>query len=162
MQSAFQYKQEEKDVMKTSTSHYESSFTFVMWVTFFLICFLGSFIGGYKKWVVSSQEVQERSLQSLHSFSIDSFLVRTMESDSSDLAKVNVKIFSEDIRVKNEIHQDHDKYKELLIFSLSQSSKKDLSDGLQRRGLEEKITNNINQFITSGRVSTIQIKIQFI
>ena len=162
MQPAFQYKKEDKDVMEVSTPHHESSFTFVMWVVFFLLCFLGLFIGGYKKWTVSYQQIQERSLQSLHSFNIDSFLIRTNESEGSSLAKVNAKIFSEDIRLKNEIHQDHDKYKELLIFSLSQSSQQSLSDDLEIRSLEEKIKNKINQFVTTGSVSAVQIKIQFI
>ncbi len=160
MQPAFQYRKEEKDVIEVSTPRHDSSFTFVMWVIFFLICFLGLFIGGYKKRIVSTSDT--RSLQSLYSFNIDSFIIRTKESGSSALAKVSVKIFSENIRIKSELLQDHDKYKELLIFSLSQSSKRDLSDDFRRRDLEEKIKNNINQFVTSGNVSAIQIKFQFI
>ena len=160
MQSNFQYKQEARDSFEVSTSRHESSFAFVSWVIFFLIVFLAIFLGGYKQW--ETAQVETRSLQSLNSFNVDPFLIRTQETSGSTLAKVNVKVFYEDIRVKNEILQDNNKYKELLIFYISQSNRADLSNELLKTDLEEKIRNNINRFVTSGSVSSIQIKFQFI
>ena len=160
MKAHFQYKQEGKDSTKASTTQHESSFTFVIWVTFFLFVFLGVFVGGYKKW--ESTQQTDRSLQSTHSFDIDPFLIRTKELSGSSLTKINVKIFYEDIRVKKEILNDHNKYKELLMFFMSQYNRLDLSNEFLKKDLEEKMRNNINQFVTSGSVSSIQIQSQFI
>lgn len=119
---------------------------------------MGLFLFGYKKF----NSVQQPSTQSLHAVGMEPFLVRIFNQNSLALTKVNVQFFVEDIRVQHELLKDQAKYKELLIFFLSNSKISDFSDALKKKDLQEKIKNHVNSFLSTGRIQDIEINHQFI
>ena len=158
MEQAFHYKWEEQESLKPSSSKNESSFLLLFWICFFLICFMGLFLFGYKKFHSTSQS----NTPSLHAVGIEPFLIRIFTPSGLALTKVNVQFFVEDIRVQNELLKDQAKYKELLIFFLSNSKTSDFSDVVKKRNLQEKIKNHVNSFLSTGRIQSIEINHQFI
>ena len=129
MQQAFHYKWEEQESLKPSSSKNESPFLLLSWICFFLLCFMGLFFFGYKQFN-SPQQTKE---QSFHAVGMEPFLIRIFTNNGLALTKVNVRFFVEDIRVQNELLKDQAKYKELLIFFLSNSKVADFSDALKNK-----------------------------
>ncbi|MDE0151255.1 MAG: flagellar basal body-associated FliL family protein [Bdellovibrionales bacterium] len=158
MEQAFQYKWEEQESLKPSSSKNESSFLLLFWICFFLVCFMSLFLFGYKKF----NSTQQTNTQSLHAVGMEPFLVRILNQNGLALTKVNVQFFVEDIRVQHELLKDQAKYKELLIFFLSNSKTSDFSDEFKKKDLQEKIKNHVNSFLSTGRVQNIEINHQFI
>jgi len=158
MEQIFHYKREEQESPQPSSSEHESSFLLLFWICFFLIFFMGLFLFGYKKF----NSTQQSNIQSLHSVGMEPFLVRIFTPGGLALTKINIQFFVEDIRVQNELLKDQPKYKELLIFFLSNSKTADFSDAVKKRNLQEKIKNHVNSFLSTGRIQRIEINHQFI
>ena len=158
MEQAFHYKWEEQESLKPSSSKNESSLLLLFWICFFLLVFMGFFLFGYKKFNPSQQSHTEL----LHTVGIEPFLVRIFTPGGLTLAKVNVQFFVEDIRVQNELLKNQAKYKELLIFFLSNARSADFSNTLEKQKLHEKIKNYVNSFLSTGRIQDLQINHQFI
>lgn len=158
MEQAFHYKWEEKESSKPSSSKNESSFLLLSSICFFLLCFMGLFFFGYKNF----QPNQQTKTESLHAVGMEPFLIRIFTPSGLALTKVNVRFFVEDIRVQNELLKDQVKYKELLIFFLSNSKTTDFSDTVKKKNLQEKIKNHVNSFLSTGRIQSIEINHQFI
>ncbi len=119
---------------------------------------MGLFFFGYKQF----NPIQKPNTQSLHAVGIDPFLIRIFTPSGLALTKVNVRFFAEDIRVQNELLKNQAKYKELLIFFLSNSKTADFLDDIKKQNLQEKIKNHVNSFLSTGRIQGIEINHQFI
>ena len=158
MEQAFHYKWEERESLRPSSSKNESSFLLLSWTCFFLLCFIGLFFFGYKK----INSIQGSQTQSLHTAGIESFLIHIFTPNGLALTKINVRFFTEDIRVQNELLKNQAKYKELLILFLSNSKIADFSEKLKKQHLQEKIKNHVNSFLSTGRIQGIEINHQFI
>ena len=154
----FQYQNEERDLSPPSVQ--ESEKYLFLWIFSFLAVFAGVFLSSYIK--MDSSLSEKREIQSLHQIGMEPFLIRVLTSTGFSLSKVSVNFFASDIRVKKEIYNSRNKYKELLIFLLSNSKQEDLSISSHKEALEEKVKNHINSFLSTGQIQQISINSQFI
>ncbi len=158
MEQTFQYKREEKEFSQPSSSKNESSLLLLSSTCFFLLCFIGLFFFSYKKF----DSFQHSKSQSFHAAGMDPFLIHVLTPKGMALTKVNVRFFTEDVRVQNELLSNQAQYKELLILFLSNSKTADFSEELGKQKLQEKIKNHVNSFLSTGRIQDIEINHQFI
>lgn len=131
-----------------------------MWVCFLFGGFMCFFFWEYHKSSLPI-EAQQRRIQSLHSFSVSPFLVRIQSNSGFTVAKVKVQFFVDGIEVQNELREESDQYKEHLIFFLSKAESSDFLDKKSKEDLVEKIKNQINSFLSKGKIQEVVIESQF-
>jgi len=88
-------------------------------------------------------------------------LVRIQSNSGFTVAKVKVQFFVDGIEVQNELREESDQYKEHLIFFLSKAESSDFLDKKSKEDLVEKIKNQINSFLSKGKIQEVVIESQF-
>ena len=157
---SFQYKWEESKEVTPSTLHNEKNRTFLTWVCLLFIGFMSFFFWEYHK-IPLSEKSPQRSLQSLHSFSVSPFLVRIQSENGFTLVKVRVQFFVDSLVAQNELREESHQYKEHLIFFLSNAHAIDFLDEKEKEVLVDQIKNQINSFLLNGKIQQVVIESQF-
>ena len=158
---SFQYKREEESKpFVPSTVHNEKNRTFLTWIFLFFAGFICFFFWEYQR-SPSQKVMHQRKIQSLHSFSVSPFLVRIQSDHGFRLTKVRVQFFVDSVVAQNELREESNQYKEHLIYFLSQSKVSDFVEEKDKEVLVEKIKNQVNSFLSNGKVQGVVIESQF-
>lgn len=160
---SFQYKTEENDSVQVSTAQNDKVSTLIIWLCCLCILTVGIFIFSYQSRIpFVSKNSSYRKTSSIYHVDIDPFLIRVITSNGVAISKIKTRFFVNDIRVQTELEQNQTKFKEYLIFFLSNVSNKTFLDSEKKRELQDKVKNKINDFLSNGQIQEIEINSQFI
>ena len=157
----FNFSQEEKNSI--SSVYEDERFSF-----FLKIFCIGAFVLGTGFWFIENQVNQKntrRTIQSVTppSFSsqemigIEPFVVRFKTPENFQLTKIDVAFQVSNVRVSQEIQEAARKITDHLIFILSDKDISVLSDAEGLQSLREEVVAQLNLFLVTGKIETVEL-----